>query len=78
LADRVGSCRTKPCPPFDFAQGRLLSPEEGEKDGAPGDANLYQVKFLENGLDTFFRKEGSVHRELRVKYADFVDFVAPR
>ncbi len=36
------------------------------------DANLYQVKFLENGLDTFFRKEGSVHRELRVKYADFV------
>jgi hypothetical protein len=36
------------------------------------DANLYQVKFLENGLDTFFRKEGSVHRELQVKYADFV------
>ena len=36
------------------------------------DARLYQVKFLENGLDTFFRKEGSVHRELQVKYADFV------
>ena len=37
------------------------------------DANLHQVKFLENGLDTFFSKVGSaVHRELRVKYADFV------
>ncbi|MGC2108551.1 MAG: hypothetical protein WA655_03480 [Candidatus Korobacteraceae bacterium] len=38
-------------------------------------ADMYQVKFLENGLDTFFSKEGSVHRELQVKYADFV---APR
>src|ERR1017187_3726409 len=37
------------------------------------DAYMDQVKFLENGLDTFFSKVGSaVHRELRVKYADFV------
>lgn len=36
------------------------------------DARLYRVKFLENGVDTIFHKKGSVHRELRVKYADFV------
>jgi hypothetical protein len=45
------------------------------------DAYMAQVKFLENGLDTFFGKRRyneSVQRELRVKYADFVDFVAPR